>query len=792
MKIILLFGVGVLSLLGQSNAVKRIEPGPVAGGGNRLVSGWIARPVGEQIALSNLPMSSKLSADGKWLFVLQAGHAKPSVSAHRVSNGQQVSSVSLPDAWLGLAVAGDLVYVGGGNSHAVHELKWSGDQLSLVRSWKTDDENAFIGDVQVDAKGRVFAASLLGNEVLQFDPQTGKQQSRIATGALPYRILCEEDQLVVSSWTESLVTKHSLATGSRERFATASHSSDMIRSAKNYFVAASNTNEVIKLGLDGKVAERINVALTPRQPMGMTPSALALSEDGKRLYVVCSDANAVAVVDVATDRSRVIGFIPTGWYPTGIRVLPGGRILILNGKGLRSFPNNMKEGDKDFTYLSGQHKGTMSLLGPPTAAQLRSYSKMVIANTPYRDELLDRAAVPPGNPVPSQPGQRSPIRHVIYIVKENRTYDQVFGGMERGNGDSSLVLFGEAQGPNHFKLAREFALFDNFYVNGDVSADGHIWSSGAIAPDYTQKLYPNLYAGRGGKFSLYYGRPPVNHSEKGVHPAGGYLWDAAFEKGLSVRNYGWLVKLIASAKDGEKQWSEAASEKLAAVTNPYFRGFDTNFPDCDRMKWFLQDLEEAEKTGVFPALTVMRLGNDHTSGFRAGAYTPSAQFADNDLALGRLVEAVSKSRFWKETAIFVLEDDAQAGPDHVDSHRSIAFVISPYTRRGIVDSTMYNTTSMLRTMGLILGTRPLTHFDAAATPMWRAFGNQADLRPYVLEPARVSLTERNPATHKLAARSAKLDFSEADLIEDSEMNDILYLGIQGRKAPAPLRSWFVQ
>jgi len=188
----------------------------------------------------------------------------------------------------------------------------------------------------------------------------------------------------------------------------------------------------------------------------------------------------------------------------------------------------------------------------------------------------------------------------------------------------------------------------------------------------------------------------------------------------------------------------------------------------------------------------MRLGNDHTSGFRAGAYTPSAQFADNDLALGRLVEAVSKSRFWKETAIFVLEDDAQAGPDHVDSHRSIAFVISPYTRRGMVDSTMYNTTSMLRTMGLILGTRPLTHFDAAATPMWRAFQNEANLRPYVLEPARVSLTERNPATHKLAARSARLDFSEADLIEDVEMNDILYLGIQGRKAPAPLRSWFVQ
>jgi DNA-binding beta-propeller fold protein YncE len=723
--------------------------------------------------------------------VLQAGHAKPTVSVHRASDGEQVSSVALADGWLGLAVTGDRVLAGGGNSHGVHELRWDGARLEFVRTWKAEDGTAFIGDVQVNGAGRVFAASLLGNAVLEFDAASGRQVGRIATGAMPYRIVCEEGGLVVSSWTEGVLVRHRFADGRVERFAAGDHTSDVVKAGGDYWVAAANTNSVIRLGADGRLKERLNVSITPRQPMGMTPSGLAVSGDGKRLYIVCSDANAVAVADISGARARVTGFIPTGWYPTSVEETAGGELLILNGKGGRSWPNALPGGGREFRYVAEIQKGSMSVVPPLTGELLASYSKTVLANTPYRDAMLDGVAIPKGNPVPGH-GEKSPIRHVIYIVKENRTYDQVFGGLEKGNGDASLQLFGEAEGPNHYKLAREFVLFDNFYVNGDVSADGHLWSSGAIAPDYTQKLYPNLYAGRGGAFSLYYGRPPVNHSEKGTRPAGGYLWDAAFEKGLGVRNYGWLVKLIGSAKEGERQWSEAASEKLGAVTNLYFRGYDTDYRDVDRMQWFLKDLAEAERTGVYPHLTVMRLGNDHTSGFRAGAYTPSAQFADNDYALGQLVEAVSKSRFWKETAIFVLEDDAQSGPDHVDSHRSIAFVVSPYTRRGTVDSTMYNTTSMLRTMGLILGTRPLTHFDAAATPMWRAFGSVADVRPYQAERPRVSLTERNPGGTTLAARSAVLDFREADLIDDGELNDILYLGIQGRPAPAPVRSWFVE
>ncbi len=375
---------------------------------------------------------------------------------------------------------------------------------------------------------------------------------------------------MVTSWSGAAVVRHRLDSGTKQTFRAADHSSDIVRVGKYYFVAAANTNEVLKFDENGEIEERINVSLTPRQPKGMTPSALAASSDGKLLYVVCSDANTVAVVDIRAARSRVTGFIPTGWYPTSVQAMPDGRLFVLNGKGLRSFPNNMSEGKNNFAYVAGLHKGTLSIIPALTPPQLLEYSKAVITNTPYKDALLDRVAIPARNPVPARLGRASPIKHVIYIVKENRTYDQVFGGLEKGNGDPSLVLFGEAQGPNHFKLAREFVLFDNFYVNGDVSADGHVWSAGAIASDFTQKLYPNLYAGRGGKFSLYYGRPPVNHSEKAAHPAGGYLWDAAFEKGLAVRNYGWLVKMIPTAKDGENSGPKRRARSWRRLPTPTF------------------------------------------------------------------------------------------------------------------------------------------------------------------------------------------------------------------------------
>ena len=378
----LAFVLSVAALAGQP----RVEPGPVAGGGNRLVSGWIAKPAGRQIALSNLPMTSCLSADGKWLFILQAGHAKPSVSAHRVSNGEMVTSVTLQDAWLGLAVAGNRILVGGGASHAVHELHWAEEKLQLAGSWKADDPEAFIGDVKMNSEGRVFAASLLGNAVLEFDAVAGKQINSLPTGAMPYRILCEKDQLMVTSWSGASVVRHRLDTGVRQTHPAADHSSDILRAGKRYFVAAANTNQVLKLNEDGSVQERINVSLTPRQPVGMTPSALAVSADGKTLYVVCSDANAVAVVDVSGERSRVVAFIPTGWYPASVQAMGDGRLFVLNGKGLRSFAYNT-----DFTLASKTDAKNQKITSTyDSYKRLTEVKRFTVASDPGSEDLTQR------------------------------------------------------------------------------------------------------------------------------------------------------------------------------------------------------------------------------------------------------------------------------------------------------------------------------------------------------------------------------------------------------------------
>jgi phospholipase C len=348
----------------------------------------------------------------------------------------------------------------------------------------------------------------------------------------------------------------------------------------------------------------------------------------------------------------------------------------------------------------------------------------------------------------------------------------VLGKLGKGNGDPALTLFDESAAPNHYKLAREFVLFDNFYVNADVSADGHNWSVAAIASDFAQKLWPSNYGHRL-KYYGFEGNEPAN-----IPPAG-YLWTNALAAGLTVRNYGeWVF-------DGKT--GDPAIEK---VTNKNYKGFDMDYPDVERAKVFLEDLHQFETSNAMPRLMIMRLPNDHTSGTTPGKIAPLSAFADNDAALGTIVEAVSRSKFWSKTAIFVLEDDAQDGPDHVDSHRSVMFAISPYTRRGIVDSSMYNTASVLRTMELILGLRPMTHFDAGARPMDAAFAATANNAPYVAEKPRISLTERNPAKSATAARSMKLDFSQEDLADDDELNAILWIAIKGTDPPAPSRSYF--
>ncbi len=798
--------------------------GPLRDGGFLLNSGWRLHPAGVQLGLSTFPMSTALSPDGKYMLVLNAGYLPPSVSVIDLAAAREIGRTPVPDGWLGLCFSpnGRLVYVGGGSRASVFEFSFSPEgKLAPLRTFEIVPEaqrthRDFIGDVAVSPDGRLlYVAALFHDQIKVVNPQSGRVIEEFKCGRRPYRILFHPDgqSFFVSSWTDGAVAH--LQTDNGYRLGTlraGAHSTDMVWSARQVeaeesaeasfaarlFVAASNTNSVYVFGANAgkalRLIESINISLAPRQPLGMTPSALALSADEKRLYVVASDANAVAVVDVSTVKSRVEGFIPTGWYPTAARSLPSGRLVVLNGRGRGSFPNpdgpnpTRKSapaylGLQAPQYVGRIQTGTASFIAPFDDRQLDRYTRTVYANSPYRDQLLDELNIPPGNPVPSRPGASSPLEHVVYIVKENRTYDQVLGDLGKGNGDPSLTLFTEESSPNHHKLAREFVLFDNFYVNSDVSADGHNWSTAAIAPDYVQKMWPNSYGARRRLYD-YEGQEPA-----GLPPAG-YLWTNARAAHLSLRNYGYFVTNLPEAGADGIQVGAVRDAILDPVTNRHYRGFDLNYPDLERAKVFLRDLAQWEQDEKMPRLVLMRLGNDHTSGTAAGKIAPLAAMADNDYALGLIVEALSRSKFWPKMAIFVLEDDAQNGPDHVDSHRSPAFVVSPYTRRAAIDSTLYNTTSMLRTMELILGLRPMTHFDAAATPMFAAFQSTPDPRPWVAEKPRISLQDRNPASSPTAARSARLDFSQEDRIDDNELNDILWLAIRGADAPPPVRSFF--
>ena len=812
-------------LVSQSGGGRQIV-GPLPGGRFLLNSGYILQPAGKQIPLDTLPMSTALSPDGKYLLVLNGGYKPPSISVLSVADDKELSRTPVEDAWLGLAFSpdGKMVYVGGGSRARVYEFAFAGGQLTPGRQFETVPAaervfQDFTGDVAVSPDGRlIYAAMLYRDAVFVINPQSGRVIERFKTGRRPYRILFHPDgkSFFVTSWADGSIYHHQASDGQMlSRVGVGPHPTDMVWTtppatleegeekpdyAARMFVSAANTNNVFVLGVSEssslKLVETINVAATPRHPVGMTPSALALTPDKSRLYVVCSDANAVAVADVRGKRTRVQGFIPTGWYPTAARALADGRLIVLNGRGVRSFPNPggpnpsrrvapVHEGGPVVEFTPRLQTGTASVIAPFTDEELDNYTKTVLANSPYRDQLLEYVETGENNPIPPRPGMPSPIQHVIYIVKENRTYDQVLGDLGRGNGDPSLTLFNADTTPNQRKIANEFVLLDNFYVNSDVSADGHNWATAAIAPDYTQKMFPNSYAARRRHYD-YEGGEPANS------PPAGYIWTNVLAAGVSMRNYGYFAtNLPKPAADGT-QVGVIRDPALAPVTNRMYRGFDLEYPDVERVKTFLADLAGFEKAGQMPRFIIMRLGNDHTSGTSAGRISPLAAMADNDYALGQLVEGVSKSRFWPQTAIFVIEDDAQNGPDHVDSHRSPAFVISPYVRRGAIDSSLYNQTSVLRTMELILGVRPMTHFDAGARPMSACLQAKPDTRPYTAVEPKYSRTERNPSTSPTAARSARMDFTEADRIDDDELNDILWRAIRGTEPPPPVSSFFAR
>ena len=567
------------------------------------------------------------------------------------------------------------------------------------------------------------------------------------------------------------------------------------KSGKFLFVANAGDNSVSVIEIaKRKVLEVLNAALYPDALTGSASNGLALGEDQKTLYVANADNNSLAVFDVSKlGSSKSKGFIPVGWYPTNIKVI-GKKIFVANGKGFSSLPNakgpDPTKKDQDVTYqqgdfknkqsrieyIGGLFKGTMSIIDEPSATQLAVYSKAVYNNTPYTKERELNAKGEEGNPIPMKVGDASPIKYVFYAIKENRTYDQVLGDIPGGNGDTSLVLFGKNITPNQHKLASEFVLLDNFYVDGEVSADGHNWSTAANANDYLEKTWPTDYGGRGGSYDAEGNREVSN-------PDRGFIWDYCKRAGVSYRTYG--------------EFADDYKANIKVLENhfcPYYTSWDESVRDTSRFYQWKREFDSLLAINEVPRFNSLRIINDHTEGQRIGRPTPFAHVADNDLAVGMFVEYLSKSPIWKETAIFILEDDAQNGPDHVDAHRSPAYIAGGFVKRNFVDHTMYSTSSMLRTIELILGLPPMSQYDAAAEPMWRCFNKTVDLTAFQSVPALVDLNEKNTKNTASARLSETFDFSKEDRIPDLVFSEVIWKSVKGEGSimPAPRRIAFVK
>jgi hypothetical protein len=426
-------------------------------------------------------------------------------------------------------------------------------------------------------------------------------------------------------------------------------------------------------------------------------------------------------------------------------------------------------------YIGGLFKGTMSIIDEPSGNQLSIYSQAVYHNAPYSKdkELMSKGEA--DNPIPMKVGDKSPIKHVFYIIKENRTYDQVLGDIKEGNGDPSLVLFGEKTTPNLHRLAKEFVLLDNFYCDGEVSADGHNWSMGAYATDYLEKHWPTNYGHRGGEYDAEGTRTIANNKV--------FIWDQCKKNGITYRTYG--------------EFADDYKANLPVLENhfcPYYTSWDQTVRDTTRFYQWRREFDSLLAKNAVPQFNSLRIINDHTEGLKKGRPTPFVHVADNDWAIGLFVEYLSKSPIWKESAVFIIEDDAQNGPDHVDAHRTTAYVAGGFVKRHFVDHTMYSTSSMLRTMELILGMPPMTQYDAAAEPMWRCFTANANLTTFASVPSNINLDEKNVAMNEWQRLSEEFDFSKEDAIPDMKFNIVLWYGIKGDNIsmPAPRRAAFLK
>jgi YVTN family beta-propeller protein len=746
----------------------------------RLPTGVHLDPAGPSFAVGNMPLAilPAPGAAGRFVLLLSGWREQGLQvidTGEGAGQGKVLQTLPQPGAFLGLAFSpdGKTLYTSGGDDDAVWRYDWKDgaatfrDRLELAPKEKDKGGTRFPAGLALSPDGsRLYVAENLAGTLAVLDAENGRVLQRLPVGHFPYGVAVAADGTVwASAWAEDTVAVFAPDSAGvlkeAGRVEVGRHPSALLLNpaGTRLFVASASTDRVAVVDTR---ARRVIATLQDPPPSGpaegSTPNALALSPDGRSLFVAEADANAVAVFDLASN--RLAGRIPVEWYPAAL-AMSGSSLAVVNGKGRGTGPNptgpqpDKKMEPTSTSYTLGQLNGTITVL--PAA-----WKDAELAALTRRVERANGWDV-------RRPARRyPPFEHVIYILKENRTYDQVFGDMPQGDGDPSLVFFPREVSPNHHALAERFGLFDRFFVNAEVSNQGHPWSTSGYVTDFLEKTTPSDYSDRRDE-----GEEGAGEADE---PAGGWLWGIAREKGISFRNYGETMEK-AKGPDGGVVW-KTKREGLAAVSHPAYPGWDLTLSDQLRADLWIADLQAAEKSGTMPALQLLWLPNDHTSGTRAGLPTPRAYMADNDYALARILAALSKSRFWKSTVVFVLEDDSQAGADHVDSHRSVLLVASPYNRPGLVHR-FVNTTDVLATIEEILGLRSFSHFDHFGRTLADVFAAEPDLRPYEALPLAVPWTEVNPKA--AGAASASLNLSIPDSGQDDLFNRVLWRAIKGER-----------
>lgn len=760
-------------------------------------------PAGLQTRLGDLPLNSALSPDGKKLLVTNNGQGTQSLQLVSVADHtvEQTLEYSSPESlYMGLAWSADgtRAYASAAANAKIRTYSYSAGKLTEGTAIQLPTTNPdglaltlFPAGLAVTPDGkRLVVADQLADAVSVIDLATGAV-STTPVGHRPLSVAASTDGRTAyvtnqGAATVSVVNIAEAAPVVTGTIETGLHPNKSVLSGdgKTLYVANGDADSVSVLDLEAGTSAAISLAPYTGAPIGSNPTGLALDDTGDRLFVSNSGNNDVAVIDLA-DRT-VAGVVPVGWYPTSV-AFAGGTLHVTNAKGLGAGPNNGPDhpnpeatsGTAENQYSGSMIVGTLSSFAVPTGGKLRSATAQVARN--------NRSGHASGEVIPRRAGQESPIKHVIYVVKENRTYDQVLGSLDRGNGDPSLNLFGDESAPNFRRLSQQFTTIDNFYADAEVSANGWNWVASANSNPYAEQMWPANYSGRKAPYPSENAAPEIAAQD----PDNTYVWQRLAKAGVSFRNYGFFV-----GDDGGT--FTAPDPVLDAQTDHNYRGYDLNCPDSSetfaplkascgtpRVDEWTKDFTEHVAAGTVPSVQFVRLPSDHTQATRVGKPTPKAYVADNDFALGQLVDTVSHSKIWKDTAIFVTEDDAQNGPDHVDAHRTLALAISPYTQTGKVDSTFYSTASMLRTIGLLAGIEPLTQFDAFATPMSASFTRKPNESSYSAIRPTYDMTTVNGADAPLATQAETQNTTTEDMIDEQLYNQAIWKSVRGDKSTMP-------